>query len=260
MKKVLNKIKKDKKLQKKVLIIASIIIFVIITVLTIKNIYKVTPIEEIKLKEVSNEVMNYMEEIETSKSKNIDKYINYTLEYFYNEEDKETLHINEIKKFIEETFTVKITNKELKEIGITQEMLEKNIVYDPIKETYKKGKINLSYADIASKKIIKYNIEKITKKNKNEFVIEYRKYIVSNPYKILNYYMELNQKDEKNKIKYDTTEINNYLKGKEKTGVIKKYITNSNIKKVGKEKETVEVKYVVKDNKILVDTINTNNK
>lgn len=248
---------------RKVFLTSLLCIFtVILLVIVISNSHRLTPIENRELKKNSDMVMSYMEEIENVKKVELSSYVVYAMEYNYNENDKTTLSLNEMVKLLENTFDKKFSKKELEKIGITPLMLNKNISYDYDNRKYIIDKASYSYADIASTKIVKYQLQKIKKNGKNKFTGIYRKYVVSNPYEVLNYYDSLNNnKDAKKSSKnYDTTDIFNYLTGKEKLKVMKTYITSKNAKKVAKDKGKVEVKYVVVGDKILVKEIRSENK
>ena len=134
-------------------------------------------------------------------------------------------------------------------------MLEERITFNPTENTYEKSTDKKTYADIAGEKIEKYREEKIKKKSNNKFVITYKKYVVKDPYKILNYYTDMNNKNEKKVTKYNTEEIDKYLKGEESKKTIKKYITEKNIGKIGKEEGKVKITYIIRDGNILIDKI-----
>jgi len=248
---------------RKVFLTSLLCIFtVILLVIVISNSHKLTPIEKRELKRNSDMVMSYMEEIENVKKVDLSSYVVYAMEYNYNENDKTKLSLNEMVKLLENIFDKKFSKKEIEKIGITPLMVNKNISYDYDNKKYIIDKASYSYADIASTKIVKYQLQIIKKNGKNKFTGIYRKYVVSNPYEVLNYYDSLNNnKDAKKTAKnYDTTDIFNYLTGKEKLKVMKTYITSKNAKKIAKDKGEVEVKYVVVRDKILVKEIRSKNK
>ncbi|MBP3841126.1 MAG: hypothetical protein IK997_03245 [Bacilli bacterium] len=235
---------------------------IILLIIVISNSHTLTSIEERELKKNSEVVMGYMEEIENVKKVELSSYIIYAMEYNYNENDKTTLSLKNMVKLLENVFNKKFNEKELEKIGITPDMLSKNITYDFSTKKYVIDKGSYSYADIAQTKIVKYELQKIKKNSKNKFTGIYRKYVVSNPYEVLNYYDALNSSNniksnkKANKVKkYDTTDIFNYLTGKEKLKVMKKYITNESAKKVAKDKGEIEVKYIISGDKILVKEI-----
>ena len=202
---------------------------------------KVTDVEKIKIKEVSNDTMAYMEYVEDTKSKEIDKYIIYALKY----SDKE-LEVDELKKVIDEKFETKITSEQILNLGITPLMLEENIVYDIESGKYSIKETKKTNADIAAEEVIKYELIEIKKQKRNIYEVIYEKYVVKNPYEILNYRMEKNK---------DTEEITKYLKGEEEKKNIKKYITKENIKEVGKKEKTIKVIYELKNDNLVVTKI-----
>ena len=243
------------------LCIFTLILFVIV----ISNSHKLSSIENRELKKNSEIVMGYMEEIENVKKVDLSSYIVYAMEYNYSENDKTTLSLNDMVKLLENVFNKKFSKKSFEKLGVTPRMIDKNISFDSSTDKYRIEKGNYSYADIANTKIVKYQLQEIKKNGKNKFTGIYEKYVVSNPYDVLNYYDNLNNitnsvdKDSKNK-KYDTTDIFNYLTGKEKLKVMKNYINDKNAKKVAKDKGKVEVKYVIDGDKILVSEIKSEKK
>lgn len=259
---------------RKFILIGLIVILVIVGTIAITTSFskkedKISSVEELKLKETSNKVISNIEEIENSESTEIDRYINYCLEKAYNEEGKTSLTEAEIKNIISTYFTLEVSEEQIESIGITPYMLTKNITYDFSTKTYTMNVVKLSYSDIASKEIIKYELNKVEKEGV-KYIITYKKYLVKNPYEILNYYNDLNNKQnspvideetgeiiEKNTEKeyYDTSEIMAYLKGEAKTSTIKKYITPENISEVGEEVGTIKITYVFRNDQILIDNI-----
>ena len=242
-------ISKIKLIPKKSVIIAviSILLIALIITLVIINSNKITNLEEIKINEFSNEISNYIEEFE-----NIDdegKYINYAIEYLYNTENKTEYSIDEITNVINETFNVKYVQEDIMEIGISPKMLDKGVTYESASNTFKYN-AQKTRVDIASTPIKKYELTKIKKVNKEKFVITYNKYVVENPYEMLNYYNNQNIENDK---EYDTTDISEYLKGNRKISVIKKSIVSKDINNYGKADGSIELEFIIKDNKLVLN-------
>ena len=259
----------NKKYRKVFLGVIAALFLIIAIIIIVSNSSKLSSIEERELRKNSEIVMGYMEEIENVKKTELSSYVIYAMEYNYNENDKTSLTLSKMKKLLEGVFNRTFSEKEIEKLGITPDMLDKNISYDPGEKKFTIDKSSFSYADIAATKIIKYQLQSIKKKGKNKFVATYDKYVVSNPYEVLNYYDNLNnennskkdnKKKETNVKTYDTTDIFNYLTGKEKVKVMKTYITDENASKVGKKKGTVVVKYLLEDDNILVNEIKSDNK
>lgn len=242
-------ISKIKLIPKKSVIIAviSILLIALIITLVIINSNKITNLEEIKINEFSNEISNYIEEFE-----NIDdegKYINYAIEYLYNTENKTEYSIDEITNVINETFNVKYVQEDIIELGITPKMLEKGITIDSSSNMLKYN-ITKTRVDIANTPINKYEKVSIKKVNKEKFIVTFKKYIIENPYEILNYYNNQNINEDD---KYNIEDVSEYLKGNRKISVIKDFINIEDIKHYGKENGTLELELIIKDNKLVIN-------
>ena len=237
-----------KKIDKKYLIIAiSVIALLIILGLILCKFTcnkKLSDLEKIKITEGSDKYSNYFEYLDGSKK--VDDYIVYALMYNYNENDKDSLSFSEIHKTINNIFSTKIKLKDIEDSGMSPSIVNTNISKE--ENGFKLNNTDKSYATIASTKIVKYNINNIEKINNNKYQVIYDKYIISNPYDVLNYYNDNNKTKE-------TEEISSYLKGKGKITNIKKYINKKNQNKVGKKDKEITVTYVVKNNKVLIENI-----
>ena len=233
--------------------------------------FSLSSVEQLKLREISNDIIPYLEEVEDNDSMEIDRYIMFALEYAYDKESKDTLSLTEMKDLINSKFNVNVNEEQLETIGITPLMLDKSITFDMLKKSYHINKFKLSNQDIAALKIVAYIEQDMKKISNTEFSITYKKAVVTNPYEILNYYTDLNNKNSAPQINeengeiiekteepviYDTTEINKYLRGEAKVSTIKKYINNDDISKVGEDAGTIEVIYIVDGDHILINKIN----
>ena len=240
-------VQKLKDNKKSIMIVAGALLACVIAIvvgLSLERAGKISELEKIKLTEVSDDVTAYLEYIEDAG--NIDDYIIYALEYNYNVNDSTELSTKDMVKLLSEIFTKKITEEDIAKVGITPKMVDKNITV--AEDVYKLNVLDVSYAEIASREVAKYNVKEIVKTGTDKYTVKYDKYVVENPYEVLNYY---NDKGETEKAE----EITKYLKGEAKVTTIKKYITEKNQSKVGKKDKTVTVKYVVKDKKVLIDNI-----
>ena len=241
-----------------------VIMFIFITFTTIylvgtKNI---SGIEKKELLRVSNDFIYYIEDIKDSNSKDIDKYIIYALDYTYNSTSKNSMTCDEIYDFLSENFNIKTSVDEIKNMGVTPLMLDRNIVYDDSKSSYAIV-ANNDARKIAETPIVYYKMEKISKSNKKKFVIKYKKYIIENPYDMLNYYIDkntnsTNKEDNEEKSDNDFVDIipiRNYLLGNGKIVDFKKSIKDEDISKFAKSSGTLKVTYIVKNDKIYIDKI-----
>ena len=217
---------------------------------------KMTNLERIKVEETSNEVADYLDEI-TEHDDESGKYICFAIEYLYNNTDKNVFSANEIIEVVNKYFDKEYDIEAVASIGITPYMADKGIVFDLSNASYTYNKSNIK-SDIAKTQIVKYELKKVKKINNKKFEVIFSKYVVDNPYKILNYYNDinlLNNKFDNNKNDVDTKVISDYLKGKSKVKEVKKLITKDNISNIGKIGDDVTVEFVVKDNKLKIEKI-----
>ena len=247
--------------KKKLMIMLGVLLVVIllttiILLIELRKSKQISNLEEIKINETSKTTMLFMEEIETSKD--LDRYISYALEYSYNIDDKDTLTTKEIKDFIEKRFNVTLGEEELNNIGVTPYLLDKSIGHNPEEKTYRIDKSGITQPMIAKIPVVKYEINSM-KKKKNKFIVTYDKYVVANPYEILNYYndsaMNIPEDQKENYQPYDTSAIYNYLTCKGKITTLKDAITKDNIEKIGKIDKQLEVTYIIKDDNLVIENI-----
>ena len=239
----------DKKKRNILIGVLGIIVLLVILI----SCSRVTPLEEKTIREVSKRVMPYMDRIENSKESKLNKYVYYALEYAYNENNKTELTVNEVKKIILDVFNYDASSKKLKNVVISPEMMQNYITYDFVTEKYRIDKSQITQSEIAKKKLTFYEIDSIKKISSEHFKVTYDKYVVTNPYEILNYYTDLN--NEKNTKKtYDITPIYNYLVAKGKEKDIKNYVIGGNFDKFAKKKGKLKVDYVVKNDKLVIDS------
>lgn len=208
----------------------------------------ISKIEKEKIINDTTSYINYLEDIENSKSKDIDKYIIYTLDYFTYEKGNNNLKTDEIVDFINDTFDKKYTNEDVKSYGISPSMLDKNIVYNIDNDTYTLFRDKIDRRDLEKKFVIYYKREKITKYNKKKYRVKYSKYIITDPLDLLNYVIEYNTNVKSQEDEIDITNLKEYLQ----TGNISKIKTflNENdfiLNKYTKKKKTVKVTYKVNE-------------
>lgn len=227
-----------------------IIVFVVILIISITSGLVFSRLEKVKITEVNNKISNYIDEV-VLYSDDEGKYINFAVEYLYNTTDKNKFTFDEILEVINTTFSVDYTEKDLDKIGVSIRMANKGVVLDPNNRqyTYTNSK---TQTDIANTPIIKYVSKKIKRISLTKYKVTYDKYIVENPYEVLNYYDEKNLNE---KVEYDTKEITEYLKGNKKISVIKDSINKDIIKEVGKIDGKVTITFKVKNNKVLIKKI-----
>lgn len=229
--------------RKKIIVVASICIFVILLFIILIPKNKLTNLEKVKINDINNEVINYIDEIYEYDDSG--KYISFAIEYLYNENNKKEYSEEEIINTIKRFFNRNYTLEDIRNIGITDRMANKGISYTIDKYLYDN---KLTKQEIANKVLYKYSINKIKKINSKKFIVKYDRYAVNNPYELLNYY---DKKNIDSKDKYDTANIIKYLNGEGKVKYIKDSINKDNTKING----NIEITYIVKDNKLLIDSI-----
>lgn len=265
---IINSIKKkitDKENVGIVILGVLILIFLVFAAIYVIGTRNISAIEEKSLRNKSSDLMMYIEDITLSDSKEIDKYIIYSLNYSYNYNSKDTLTCEEIYNFLKDNFTLETSVEAIRNMGVSPLMLERNITYETTTDSYK---LNITKKDantISQTKITFYKLEKISKLNKRKYSVTYSKYEIIDPYKMLNYYMDENMnnsgtEDENGNVIYDlvdTTPIVNYLTGSGKLSDIKSLIREDNIDKYATldKKGKIKVTYVVKDEQLLIDNI-----
>ena len=240
-----------------------ILIFLVFTLIYFIGTRRVSSIEEKLLKEKSKNLVNYIDDITLSKSDKVDKYIIFALDYSYNVNSKNELTYKEIYDFLKENFTKKFTEEEIKNCGVTSEMLERNITQNNLKESYTMNIVKNDAETISKTKIVYYKLEKIRKINKNKYRMYYRQYTIENPYDMLNFYLEKNmnaegKEDELGEYKYDLydiTPIRNYLMGNGKIADVKNNIIDSDISKYAKKGKKIKITYTISDDKLLINKI-----
>ena len=229
--------------RKNIIVVASICIFVILLFIILIPKNKLTNLEKVKINDINNEVINYIDEIYEYDDSG--KYISFAIEYLYNENNKKEYSEEEIINTIKRFFNRNYTLEDIRNIGITDRMANKGISYSIDKYLYDN---KLTKQEIANKVLYKYSINKIKKINSKKFIVKYDRYVVNNPYELLNYY---DKKNIDSKDKYDTANIIKYLNGAGKVKYIKDSINKDNTKING----NIEITYIVKDNKLLIDSI-----
>ena len=225
-----------------------LVVFIIIVILL--NTLVFSRLEKVKINEVNENIANYIDEV-VLYPEDEGRYINFAIEYLYNTTDKKKFSFDEVLEVINNTFQVDYDEKKLEDIGITIEMVNKGIVIEGNNHEYVYNN-SKTRADIANTKLVKFYPKNTKRISLNQYKVTYDKYLVENPYEILNYYDEKNINSED---KYDTTKIVEYLKGNEKSSAIKEAITTDNIEKIGKIDGQVTITFIVKNNKVLIKKI-----
>ena len=229
--------------------LVTIIVYLIIS----KNISK---IEEEKINKETREYANYIEDIVDIKSKDLDKYIIYTLDYYDNVNGINELSSAEISEFLNNSLNKKVKEEEVLNFGVNPNMVEKNITFDASTNKYKLNEAKLDRQSIAKNEVIYYRQKKLRKINKNKYKITYEKYIIKDPYAVLDYFLERNRQDKGQEQKdgtmqydiVDISEMKEYLITGEVSHL--KHFLNQNekeMKKFAKKSGKIKITYVIND-------------
>ncbi len=217
-------------------------IIIILLFLLIIDRFRISDLENISIRMYSDKMMTYMSTLEKD---DLDHYICYTVVYYKNEYHKNSVKLKEIVEFINNHFDIQVSNKQLRKIGITPYMIEQYITYDSTTDEYIVTTDELTPSVIADIPLIKYDIKKIRKKNRNTYEVVYKQYKVTNPHKVLNIYMD--KKDD-----LAVEDINDYLRGESNRKDIEKYLNAESIGKIRKYVGTIKVQYKISNNNILI--------
>lgn len=237
-----------KRMDKGILLIGLVIIIALITLIIIfAGRGKLSESDKKVVNDTSDKYMNYMYLVDESTKDDNGKYINYAITYINNEEDKTSVTVAEVINTIDKVFNIQLTEEDISKVGITEDMFTNGVTYEPtVKEyTINNKKTN---QDIQATELKKYVINKISKKGKNKFVVTYDKYLINDPYRILNYYHDFD-------VSFDVEPIKKYLQGKANLKTILSYVNETNASKVGEKKNKVKVTYEFKDGNLKVTSI-----
>lgn len=238
-----------KNLRKNIYLNIILLLLVVFLIFILVYNFKITKLEKIKIDEFDKKVSNYLDEYIDNEDDG--KYIIFAIESLSSEKDKNTFSTDEIIKKINNTFDIKYTKKDIFTTGITESMLEKGIVYEDDKDQFIYNN-KRTRQDIANDTIVKYNLKSVKKKSRNRFVLKYEIYEVKDPYKILNYYNNLTNKNNDSK---KSKIILSYLKGDSTKDTVKDIIDEKNIKEFGKVIGKKKVILIVKDKKLIISNI-----
>ena len=233
-----------------------LLIFLVATIVFLIVSSNISKIEEEKINKETRNYANYIEDIVDIKSKDIDKYIIYTLDYYYNVNNVNSLSSAEISDFISNKLHKSVKEEDVLNYGVNPTMQKRNISFDSSTNRYVLNDPKYDRKTISEKDTIYYKQKRLRKINKKKYVITYEKYIIDDPYKVLDFYLEKNRQDEGKEQEdgtyiydiVDITEMKEYLT----TGKINhlKLFLNQNdefMKKFAKKDGKIKITYVIND-------------
>ena len=232
-----------------ILIILAIIIPVIIVYLfSTKNI---SSLEKRALMEKSDEVIHYLDYLDVDKLTN-DNYILFSLSYSLYNNGKAKLSSTQIAEDINNRFNVKVSAEDVKNNGISPLLLDANITYNTTNDVYELNAKTVDVTKIAKTPVNYYMVKKVSKINKKKYDIVYQKYVIDDPFKVLNHYIDQNAQTE------NYTDINpyrNYVSGSDSVIRFKEAIIKDDINAFARLDSKIKVTFVVEDDKILIDKV-----
>lgn len=236
-------------MKKKVLIGLLSIIIVLLIVLMFFGIYqknhKMTKLEKMYVSSMISDNTSYINLI-NEKDKN-NRCILYAMYHNYLENDSLVLSTRQIANICNEHFNRKYQVSELDRVGINATLTNAFINENNDLTGYELVLPKENYRSIPLIKINLYQINNI-KRNKNDYIVTYDQYEISDPYQILNYYTSLKNQDEE-----FINIINNYLSGDLFQYKFIDYLKEQDIKKYSKKtKKQVKVTYTIKAEKLVI--------
>lgn len=241
------------------IVVIAIAIAAVAFILLMPKQRQVTDLERITLKEYSEKITKYIDDIDFISSEtptddpnnptingiSLDRYIAFVLDYSKNENSQKTLSANNIKTIAESLFDVNLDESAIDKIGISPLLLDKNISFSYEDNSYYIEDTQYSKRDIANIPIAKYILKSVDTSNEdNTYTVSFDKYVIKSPYDALSHI----EADE-------SFNVNDYLNGKGKISEFKSHISTDNISEFAElEKETV-ITYKINQERILIKSI-----
>ena len=229
-------------------VLGVIIFLTVIYLVTTKNI---SSIEKNALMKQSDDVIFFLDYIDED-DVSTDDYILFALKYSQENNGRSILSSTEISDLIKDKMNKEIKPEDIKATGITDTLLNENIIYNSGDDTFEMSISRKNAGTIAKTAVNYYKVKKVSKINKRKYNIVYQKYIIDNPYETLNYYINYNAE---NNDLVDISTFRNYLSGSDSVFKFKKAIRTDDIDKYSKKDKKIKVTYIVNDDKLLIDKV-----
>ena len=241
-------LEKLRSIDKKILIGVAVVFLAIIGVFIYLLTNKITNVERIMVTDTSESIAPFLNEVIANKEED-GCYITFAIDYLYANTGRNQFSVDEVLEVINKYFDINFTRDDVTKIGLTSYMMNKGIKFDMsvggFSYEYKRTR-----TDIAVTPLTSYQVSKVKKVNKNQFVVYFNKFVVDDPYKLLNIYTNADPVDQ------DAVDnITKYVKGEIIPAKIFGYINENNINLIGKDEGKTKVTFVVKDNKLKIKKI-----
>ena len=169
-----------------------ILVFLVSTIVYSLLTTHISDIEKNKIIEDTTPYINYIEEIENSDSKDIDRYILYALEYYKYVKAEDNIKTETINDFIYRVFNIELGVDQIKAFGINPTMMKKGVIYNIESDTYSIVFNKRNLKELEETPVVYYKREKIQIYNTKKYKVKYKKYIIDNPLELLNKALEYN--------------------------------------------------------------------
>lgn len=244
-------VKNPEKRKNLVILCTVLLIIILITTIYLFSTKNISSIENNALMKQSDDVIYFLDYIDED-DVSTDDYILFALKYSQENNGRSILSSTEISDLIKEKIHKEIKPEDIKSTGITDTLLNENIVYNSGDDTYEMSISRKNAGTIAKTSVNYYKVKKVSKINKRKYNIVYQKYIIDNPYETLNYYINYNAE---NNDLVDITPFRNYLSGSDSIFKFKKAIRTDDIDKYSKKDKKIKVTYIVDNDKLLIDKV-----
>ena len=243
---------KNPEKRKNLMILGTVLgVIILITTIYLVTTKNISTIERNALMKQSDDMIYFLDYVDED-DVDTDDYILFALKYSQENNSRSILTSTEISDLIKDKFNKEIKPEDIKGTGITEILLNENIVYNSGDDTFEMSISRKNAGTIAKTSVNYYKVKKVSKVNKRKYNIVYQKYIIDNPYETLNYYINYNAE---NNDLVDITPFRNYLSGSDSIFKFKKAIRTDDIDKYSKKDKKIKVTYIVDNDKLLIDKV-----
>lgn len=259
MKNITKKIKQIfvKENASKIILGILILVFLVLASIYFIGTKNISSIEKKQIIYDTNKYIYFADDLLNKSEKEEDNYILFSLDYNYANNNSYEMTSDEIYNFIKNSFTKRISKDNIKNNGISPLLMDNKITYDASSDKYKIDKISAN--KLAKKELVYYKLKSIRRINNKKYTIKYDKYVIRDPYKMLNYYIDKNNNNNmKNGEFQDITPITDYLKGSTNKKAIKEIINKheDDLKNYSKKDGNIKITYIINDkNETKIDNI-----
>lgn len=256
--------------KKKITTIAIVFCFVFLLSLTVLSFIKsrkLTDSDSIVLHNYSNSLVNYFENFEDIEGQELSLYqkqLAFSLDYFYYEESKETVPLEDFSAFLKDNFNTELNMETLGEDLMNPALVSKSAIYNTDEETIQITPPSPTKRERAKIPITKY-LETTIKKKGNTFKVTYEKYVIESAYDALNCLSRQENPEEQEEGEQldiedapksnNTAKMMSYLNAKSTIKNAQDALTPECTKELSEVKSSMTVTYKMQDSKIFIEKI-----